>query len=207
MTRRAISQVATVVIAAVFALGTLFTGGSVNSSWLRFYSVAVFVLVGLWTLWDSLLWRLPVAQRLKSSPANVRGTWAGELVSDWRDSQTPTVVGARRVYLVIRQTASKLHVSLLTDESQSASTAASLVRSDHETLLCYIYVDTPSRANREQGNQIHDGAGLLRVVGKPATRLTGDYWTSRKTGGELRLVERHTECAQDFDQARALFGD
>lgn len=205
MSRRLVSQLAAGVVTGVLATGTLVAGGTVAPSWLRLYAVSVFVLVLLWTLWDRLIWRLALVQRLNISPCDIRGTWAGELTSDWRDPATQNPRLPKRVYLVIHQSASRVRVSLVTNEARSESTSASLEEGESGSLLCYTYVDRPRRTSREIGSHSHNGAGVLRVIAKPAVRLEGEYWTDRRTSGDLRLDDRRFKTAADFEQASEWF--
>lgn len=43
------------------------------------------------------------------------------------------------------------------------------------------------KANVRDRSEIHDGAAILKVVIDQEKRLEGEYWTSRKTTGDLSV--------------------
>ena len=81
MRQRILIQTVAAVVVAVFALGIWTSGGQVKLGWLRYFAAAVFAATALLWLWDSLLWRLSLAQRIRGVPRDVRGTWKGTLTS------------------------------------------------------------------------------------------------------------------------------
>lgn len=197
-------QVVVALTVLVFALGIIFDGGQVDSSWLRFYAYAVTVGVVALALWNHWVWRLPVAQRFKAVPCNLNGTWKGNLETQWKDPTTGKPPPAKPAYLVIRQTASAMSVTMLTDEMRSKSSLATISTFDGTTSLDYIYLSRPD-SRVEYRSRMHPGATSLDVVGRPATRLRGRYWTDRDTRGELDFFTREKRHADDFATAEALF--
>ena len=192
------------IITLVFFVATWITTGSPETALLRYLSTAIFVAsvcVGVWEKW---LWRLPVFQRLPSVPLNVGGTWQAELKSLWVDPKTHEGIGVKTVYLVIRQTSATMSITLLSDESQSRTSLARIMHEDGRWSVHYVYIDEPDLAVRDQ-SPIHHGSGVLEVVGKPAERLTGKYWTDRDSKGTLLLSARRKKLADDYPGAKALF--
>ena len=105
------------------------------------------------------------------------------------------------VYLVVRQTFSSTRVRLLTAESASKSSLASVSRNDG---LNYIYMNDP-RISAPKTSHIHRGATHLDLAGMPVSTLRGRYWTDRDTKGEL-VFERHSSrLADDYEMAQGLF--
>jgi hypothetical protein len=45
---------------------------------------------------------------------------------------------------------------------------------------------------------------LLHVRGVPVHQLDGEYWTDRKTKGELTFKLRSTQLCHDFEQAQKI---
>src|SRR6266540_6888152 len=103
----------------VFAVGIILSGATVESSWLRFYSYAVMVGVVALALWNQWIWRLPLAQRFNSVPRDINGTWKGTLETQWVDPDGGRSPSSKPAYLVVRQTASSIAVTMLTDEMRS----------------------------------------------------------------------------------------
>jgi hypothetical protein len=191
------------VVIVVFAVGIWTSGDKVDVTWLRFYSVAVTAVVTMLALWEYWIWRLRFVQLIPGVRRDIRGTWKGELQTFWKDERGVSPP-RKPAYLVVRQSASRVSIVLLTDESRSHSSLAS-VSSDGATVsLDYMYVNWPD-ARVEQKSRIHHGSASLVVSGAPATRLRGRYWTSRDTRGELDFVSRVQKFADDYDQAVRAF--
>jgi len=197
-------QVIAAVVVAVFAGGIWLSGGQLHSQWLRFYSAAVFVATVALSMWEAVIWRLPPVQRMQGVPRNVRGTWRGTLTSLWIDPETGMSPPPKTAYLVIRQRASSVSVTLLTDESRSSSFMGQVDAIDGTTTLSYSYRNRPS-PSVEHRSRIHHGSALLDVSGLPAASLVGRYWTDRNSRGELLFEDRTKTAADDFRAAEKLF--
>lgn len=172
MTRRVLVQIVAAVVVAVFAVGILLGSDTRPATWLRFYSVAVSCSLGILWLWEHLLWRLSLFQAIPGVPRNVRGTWKGRVVSLWSDPDTGVSPDDLRAFLIIRQSASSISIVLLTEESRSQSSIASLVESDGMVTLTYVYVNSPSILV-EGRSRMHHGSAALNISGSPATLLNG----------------------------------
>lgn len=192
------------IVTAVYFVATWMTTGSPETALLRYLSTAIFVVsvcVGVWEKW---LWRLPVFQQLPNVPRNVRGTWQAELKSLWVDPKTKKGIGGKTVFLVIRQTSATMSIVLLSDESQSRTSLARIKRGDARWFVHYIYINEPN-LDVSDHSPMHHGSGVLEVVGQPAQRLTGKYWTDRDSKGVLLLSARSEKFADDYADAKALF--
>jgi len=202
--RTIIIRVVAATVLGVFSIGTWVTSGELDIGWLRFFSVAVLVATVLLAGWDLWLWRVPVVQRIPGVPRSVRGTWKGTLTSFWQDPATGQRVSAKTAYLVVRQTATLVSVKLLTDESSSSSSLASVSIPDGTAVLDYLYLNRP-KASVEHRSRMHHGSTVLDIVGNPAKRLDGRYWTDRDSRGELSFTERSKQIADDYLDAADLF--
>jgi hypothetical protein len=205
MTRRATVQIVAAIVIAVFAVGIWSSQGTLDASWLRFYSAAVIVAVAALGLWDRWLWRMAPAQRMNGVPRDLRGTWAGTLSSGWVDPSTGRSRSPAPVYLVVRQTATEVRTKLLASESRSSSSAlAAVLQVGDEVTLQYLYFSQPD-SKFAQKSRPHRGSTVLSASGLPARRLRGEYWTDRDSKGEIDLTERVKRYADDFDEAEAFF--
>jgi SMODS-associating 2TM, beta-strand rich effector domain len=205
MSRRASTQIVAAIVVAVFPTGSWMSGTAVKASWLRYYSVAVLVAVGLLNAWDRWIWRIPALQRFDLVPPAMSGTWRGTLVSAWVDPATGGTPQPRTVYLIIRQSSSNVSVLLLTDESRSSSTFGRVLKLNGVSSLDYMYLNRPD-SSVEHRSRMHHGSASLDVTGSPATRLRGRYWTDRDSKGELDFTEHVGELAGDFSDAGKFFG-
>jgi hypothetical protein len=194
------------VVVLVFGIGLYATGADLEVTWLKFFGPAVSVASLLLWLWDNWLWRTSLAQRIDPVNPNIRGTWKGSLESFWEDPETGQRPAVKTIYLVVRQTASQVTISLLTDESRSTSTAGTIVKSESEVQLLYLYLNTPDLKHQGR-SRIHFGSVKLEVHGKPGRRLRGQYWTDRDSKGELEFTDRHDAVTSSYREAEALFGE
>jgi hypothetical protein len=204
MRSRLYVQVVTAIVVLVFAVGIWATGDAVNPAWLRFYSVAVLVITLTLGAWDHWLWRLQTAQRVKLVPRNLNGTWKGTLTSFWVDPATGARPAPKVAFLVVRQTSSHISLVLLTDESSSRSSLASLANDGTGPSLAYMYLNRPD-SRVEHRSRMHNGSAFFEVSGRPAHRIRGRYWTDRNSRGELDFDSHHTSHAEDFREASDLF--
>jgi hypothetical protein len=188
----------------VFAVGIWATGGDVDVGWLRFYSAAVLTATALLWLWDRVLWKVPVIQRLGIVPRDISGTWKGTLESSWTEPESGLALPPKAAYLVVRQTASAVSALLLTDESRSTSTLGLASHGEGAASLDYIYFNRPD-SKLQKRSRMHDGSASLTISGLPPTRLAGHYWTNRGTQGELKFDERRRHLAEDYEAAVGLF--
>jgi hypothetical protein len=205
MNRRVLVQVVAVTVVAVFAIGIWSTGQHVQASWLKFYSTAVFAVTIVLALWDHWAWHLPWVQKVLKAPRDLRGTWKGTLTSFWNDPGTGKTPAPKTAFAVVRQSASEVKITLLTDESSSRSSLASLSDDGAGATLAYTYLNRPA-ARVEHRSRMHNGSVFLEISGKPAVRMHGRYWTDRDSRGELDFSERKDGVVDDYEQAVALFG-
>jgi SMODS-associating 2TM, beta-strand rich effector domain len=165
---------------------------------------AIAVYSVLHVVFTSWAWRIPVFQGWLVPYPDLQGTWKGTLESTWEKSQTGERKSPIPVVLVIKQSFSAISCTLFTEESASYSTAAQ-ISADEEThilRLIYNYTNRPKAGVRER-SEIHDGAATLRIITKPHRALEGDYWTDRKTTGDLRLTFKSKDCADGFPSQKA----
>ena len=202
MNRAAALQGLGAMVVIGFAAGIWSVAGS--PTWLRGYSAAMTVAILVFAVWEYWLWRLPLMQRLPRVPRCIEGTWAGTLTSLWTDPATERRPDEKRVFLVARQTASRVTVVLLTEESTSQSSIARLSRDELGLSLTYMYSSRPDSRVAHRST-MHNGSAFVEIFGSPATGMRGRYWTDRYTRGELTLAERKPRAAATFREAAELF--
>ena len=97
-------------------------------------------------------------------------------------------------YMGVAQTLSTLQMHLMTPESESWFIAERITpsRSKVGYRVVGVYTNEPKTYLRGKRSEIHLGGLLLETHG-PANRpntLTGEYWTDRKTKGQMTFTER-----------------
>lgn len=169
---------------------------------LKPFSFAAGAVVVLFEVFDRWAWRLGAIPRLIGIP-DIGGTWTGQLRSTWVDKETGKPVEPIEVYLVVRQTYSRIRTALLTKESNSTSLVSSLdSQRDTTPTIQWTYRNIPALLLQSR-SRIHHGAVMMDIHGSPTRRLTGFYWTDRDTKGELTFEGRTKSIHSDFDAAHA----
>ena len=140
---------------------------------------------------------------------DLRGTWRVELQSDWIDPVTNVGVPIIICYMGVAQTLSTLQMHLMTPESESWFIAERITpsRSKVGYRVAGVYTNEPKTHLRGKRSEIHLGGLLLETHG-PANRpntLTGEYWTDRKTKGQMTFTERLPDVLTRFEDAKRAF--
>jgi len=150
----------------------------------------------LFTKWA---WRWRIFQGWLIPFPYLEGTWRGRIVSTWTDPATGLVPPAVEALLVIRHSFDSISCTLFTAESESLSNAAGLqleAGSDRK-VLSYNYSNVPRVTARDRSER-HTGAAILKLATQPQMRLQGEYWTSRKTTGEMSFEFEGRRIAEAF---------
>jgi len=131
----------------------------------------------------------------------IQGTWRGTLSSTWTNPETNQYPAPIPMILVVRQTFLTVSCTLFTAESESRSYSASIhIDEDSgEVRLVYSYTNRPRTTIRDR-SPIHDGTVSLQILGNPPKELRGEYWTSRKTTGEINLTLSSKSLAHSFTE-------
>lgn len=154
---------------------------------------------------DHFLWRIPRIGRKLSKRPDMRGTWRGRLASNWKNPDTGQRIDPDpEVYLVVRQTFWSVTANLITKESKSCSTTAT-IEDDGCGQYQFVaqYRNTP-RASVRDRSEVHHGSFKLDIGGEPVDRLEGYYWTDRNTMGELEFDRRSGKAVDSFSHAQGL---
>lgn len=108
------------------------------------------------------------------------------------------------VYLVVRQTLWTVSANLITRESKSCSTAATIEDDGcGQYQLTALYRNVP-RASVRDRSEVHHGAFKLDIGGETVDRLEGYYWTDRGTMGEFEFDTRYPQLVESHSAGHAL---
>jgi hypothetical protein len=135
-------------------------------------------------------WRWRIFRGWLVALPDLQGTWEGTLKSTWVDPETSKTPEPIRATLVICQTFHEITCSLRTGESSSESSAALLSKreSGDGVRLSYVYTNRPMAQARPR-SEMHDGAANLELITHDLKRrLEGQYWTGRKTTGDMNFI-------------------
>lgn len=160
-------------------------------------AITIYAITGIiFTKW---LWRWRHLQGWLIKIPDIQGTWRGELKSDWINPETGKGIDPIPIVFVIKQTFSSIKCTLMTKESSSYSTTADInfEPNSEQLYLTFNYTNRPKAAIRDR-SAIHDGASILKIISKPNLCLEGEYWTSRKTRGEMVLTFETRDLVEKF---------
>ena len=184
-----------VVILAMQAAADLW--GSQTPPLYKAASLVAFIIGTLFAAVANLLWRwlwrrVPSLNRWIFPDLN--DTWAGTLHSTWIDPATGNPAGPIRAIVTIRQTLFDVSVKMQTGESDSYSTRV-IPEAEPQAdryRLWYSYDNRPVATLRHRSTP-HEGVAWLEVaLSDNPDQLTGQYYTSRRTTGDI-ILSRHPE--------------
>lgn len=189
---------ALVIAWAIQAVVEKFTGQSVwIGKWASLTATAIgVVLTGLAKLVWRPMWRLIPALGRWVFP-DLNGRWEGTMISTWTNPETGQGVPPIPTVICIRQGLFATHISLQTGESGSHSTRAFLepARERGAYRVWYSYNNEPEARFRNRSSP-HEGVCFLEFETSAPDRLTGRYYTARKTTGDIdvRRVNRDADA-------------
>lgn len=129
-------------------------------------------------------WKLPIFKHWLVLQPNINGKWTGVFVTKWKNKTMNRPFNLRVV-----QELFSVKCKTETKESLSKSLAGQLYFDDQHDDWCllYTYHNIASQKYRDK-SPIHFGTALLKYEKKNnAYTLSGEYWTSRKTVGDIKL--------------------
>ena len=183
---------------AIFVMSLLDGGPAAGLSFKRL-SLLELILFSLITTFDRFLWRWWVVPAIFKTGPIIRGTWKGSI----RPTDMPDA--PIEAYLSVRQTFSGVALRLLTQESSSESTSAQITQHPEGlAVIEYLFENIPRDSIRNR-SPIHFGAAILQVVGTRPERFEGEYFTSRRSTGELEFEDRKSQVAHTYRDAQELF--
>ncbi len=160
-------------------------------------AVTIYIILALiFVKWS---WRWRIFQGWLVKIPDLQGTWKGEIISTWINPETNKRLDPIPALLSIKQNFHKIDCFLFTEESSSYSMAAEInLEQGGNLYLNYNYTNRPRSSVRER-SEIHDGAAILKIINDPSKFLEGEYWTSRKTTGEMKFNFESKKIAEKFN--------
>lgn len=139
-----------------------------------FAGEAIGLTAFLMLLYERWFWRYNPCEK---TPA-LKKSYTGILKSSYDGKE-------REASLEIKQTLLSVRVTLTSGESKSNSLSASIDEIHGEKQLTYCYLNTPKSEFRYR-SEVHYGTAML-CVDNP-NKLTGQYYTDRKTIGDMEFT-------------------
>lgn len=165
---------------------------------------AVTYSVLLSAIFSKFAWRWSIFRKYVVPFPDLEGTWTGYLYSTWKKNESDPELPPIPVQFCIKQSFETVSIAMFTAESESYSQAALFTEEpDGTQRLKYTYSNTPEATVRDR-SEIHNGAANLKIVEKSDLALHGEYWTSRKSTGMIkvkRVSKKLSDCfIDDLDQ-------
>lgn len=200
---KAFVGIAIVLTVGIWLCLLFLVGLQLEATWTAFKQLPTVLTIEmtLWGLFVKWGWRYKIFQNWLVPFPLIQGTWKGMLTSTWIDPVTQNSIDPIEMYLVIRQSFISIHCTVFTRESESRSHSATIhVDYDSgEKRLVYTYTNKPRTTVRDR-SAIHDGTASLLIVNTPPSELRGEYWTSRKSTGEINLKYQSESLLDKFPE-------
>jgi hypothetical protein len=168
----------------------------------RGVSFSITCVLFFWTFYFTYGWKLPGLQSLFYRP-NLNGTWAGKLVSDWKDEQGQGVPPIDFV-IVIRQSFIRIHFTTFTQNFIGLSYAETFILDKDSGIktVAYLYRKDTSQMNDDS---LREGATELRLIlSTDEKRLEGKYWSNIKTQGTISVKFLQDKHVDSYEYALKL---
>ena len=154
-------------------------------------------------LFDRWIWHTPFGRLMGWPLPAIRGTWSGTLIPTDLPNGLPLPAQPIPVYLVVRQTAFSLKLTLYTNESKSCTVSAEFAKLGEDMQLVYSYHNTPELQHQHR-SPIHMGTAVLDMASVRPQQLEGYYFTHRLSRGQMKLSGFNEHPAQHLDDARSM---
>ncbi len=139
----------------------------------------------LYWLFDTRVWRWQALSRLGVVRVpDLSGDWSGYVSSSFHEGETQHPASGR-----IRQSWTRIFVTLDTMQSRSRSLTGTVLVDDGSDTLAYEYLNEP-RADADKRLHAHRGAARLALTAEGPTQiLVGEYYSGRgrQNVGVIRL--------------------
>jgi hypothetical protein len=147
-------------------------------------STTISINIIIWTVFISWAWKWKIFYPWLVQTPNLSGKWKGKIKSNWNEGKSEAI----STEIEIKQDFFNVTIKIKTNESRSHSISSSFnidKERDYQQLF-YSYLNTPKSGVRER-SAIHYGSTLLDFEGFNVNKMSGEYWTSRETTGEIEL--------------------
>ena len=141
------------------------------------------------TIFSSYIWKFKFLRGWLVPFPNLNGTWKGHINTTWNDpitNQRPDPIPA---ILTIKQSFFNVSCVMRTAEMTSRSIVSDFVldKDNQVKRLFYSYDSNPIQTVKDRSPQ-HCGTVVFDIDESSKITLKGEYWTGRKTTGDIELT-------------------
>lgn len=150
-------------------------------------------------LFSQYMWKWKIFKGWLIPFTDLNGTWKGYINSTWIDPITNERPAPIPVILTIEQNFFNISCVMRTSEMTSYSFISNFLIDKENQIykLVYSYDSIPKQTVKERSSQ-HYGSIIFEVIEKPEKILAGEYWTGRKTTGNIELKYWKKEKLNNF---------
>ncbi|WP_370398556.1 hypothetical protein [Tenacibaculum dicentrarchi] len=155
---------------------------------LKLISQIVTIITLIIGIFVKYLWKYKIFKSWLVPFPNLNGTWKGYIHTTWIDPKTNQRPSPIPVILTIEQSFSHISCVMRTSEMSSVSIVSDfhLDKENQIKKLYYSYDSNPLQTVKERSPQ-HCGTMAFNIVENSKFSLNGEYWTGRKTTGEIKV--------------------
>ena len=140
-------------------------------------------------VFSKYLWKIKLLRDWLVPFPNLNGTWKGHINTTWDDPLTKQRPESIPAILTIKQSFFNVSCVMRTAEMTSRSIVSDFVldKENQVKRLFYSYDSNPIQTVKERSPQ-HCGTVVFDIVENSKIVLKGEYWTGRKTTGDIELT-------------------
>ena len=155
----------------------------------------------LWLIFTQWGWKFKIFQSWLIVEPIIEGTWRGRLKTTWIDPATGESLNEIPIVLSIKQDFYNISCSIFTKESTSSSYSGKIYFDESSGVkrFIYTYTNKPKVSVRDR-SEFHDGTANLRIIGGSQTKMEGDYWTTRKSTGDVEVEFHSKKLVSSFSE-------
>lgn len=156
------------------------------------------LLIALFVRWG---WKWKIFKGWLVPFPNLNGTWQGCIKTTWRNSEPGQSLSPVLAILTIKQSFFKISCVVRTAEMTSHSYSECFrLQSDNQIRQLHFSYTSKPRTSVTDRSPIHDGSITFDIIGDPVFKLKGQYWTSRRTTGEVVLLYKEKRLLDELPE-------
>jgi len=154
------------------------------------------IIIGIFIKWG---WKFKYFKGWLIPFPDLNGTWQGTIQTNWENPETNETPGPIPAILTIKQKFTHISCVMRTAEMTSYSFAEEFKLDNDRQIkqLVYSYSSKPLLSLVDRSAQ-HDGTITFDIIGEPVNKLNGQYWTARKSTGEITLTFREEKLLDEI---------
>lgn len=204
--KRELAAIVVVATAGTWLLTALWVGLPSNfwdaaKPFVSALTVASVVLV----LFEKWAWKLPIIRSQISKMPDLIGVWRVKIRYNWVDEDHKIHRGEKTGYAQIDQSAASFCLRVFTDESKSETLAHSFSLDQNVFKMAIVYENQPSIERRQKLSVVHKGSAVFSIRGYRPEVLEGEYWTERRSVGEMTLSDRRKGEINSFSEGDTIY--